>query len=273
MPGSSPATPNLSMDLCQRQATSKQSNSTYVGKYAAYINDWCTKYDEVLPCIDRVLPSANSASDWFLKLIYDQPLATRMSKSVCARFPFLSDLKCVEKDMALVGKCMQWTTKSAIDRFFGQFVPNEPLTSQKKKMASIYACIISVATAGCFHKQLTSCSKPQRKLMYDFNIMMSGNCREIAGIPETTTQEMMTTTLEILSTTPTTSLPKNDSVVENVDESLSDNNSTLILPEVPVQNSTSSNTHAEYRRNGAKTIVIDIFTVIILLIAYTSFIN
>lgn len=86
--------------------------------------------------------------------------------------------------------------------------------------------------------------------------------------------ELMTTTLEILSTTPTTSLPTNESEVENIlDESQSDINSTQIVPEVPVQNSTSSNTLAEYRRNGAQMIYIDLLTVLMLLIVCFSFVQ
>ncbi|KAL4223942.1 hypothetical protein ACF0H5_017401 [Mactra antiquata] len=286
MPGSSPATPNLSMDMCQRQASSRQMNVTFTGKHAEYINDWCTKYDKVLPCMDRVLPSANSASDWYLKLIYDQEMATRMSKSICARFPYLSNLTCVESDMMSVGKCMQWTTASAIDRFFGQFTANEPLTTPKKKMASIYACIISVATAGCFHKELLSCSKPQRKLMYDFYIMMSGNCREIAGLPETTTIESVVTTSMASTTT-----RKNDKTESSTPEQLQTNYSTEQLPRdnsvEQLETNNTSTTHAPpevtserpmdkstvkpFRaasKNGVYAIVSDFKTVFLLASAY-----
>ncbi|XP_045173923.2 uncharacterized protein LOC123535357 [Mercenaria mercenaria] len=186
MPGTSPAVPNLALDMCQRQAVAKQLNISRSGKHAEPVYKWCTVYEGVLPCLGRTLPTANSASDWYLKLIYNQTMASKMSNSLCQRFPYISNLTCVDKDMSAVGQCMQWTTKSATDHFYGHFLPRQPLTVQKKKMAAIYACIISVATAGCFHKELKSCSEPKRKLMYDFYIMLSGKCRDIAGIPQTT---------------------------------------------------------------------------------------
>lgn len=189
MPGSSPATPNPALDTCMKQAVPKEYNYARSGNHADLIQNWCSVHDDVIPCLDKTIPSASIASDWFLKLIFNETMATRMSKSLCTRFPYISNLTCVDNDMPAVGKCMQWTTKSAIDNFYRLFNNNLDLTTEQQKMASIYACIISVATAGCFHKELKSCPDPKRKLLYDYYIMLSGQCREIAGIQDTTTPD------------------------------------------------------------------------------------
>ncbi|XP_060564750.1 uncharacterized protein LOC132723961 [Ruditapes philippinarum] len=216
MPGTSPAVPNLALDMCQRQAVAKQSNTSRSGKHAEPIYKWCTVYEDVLPCLGRTLPTASSASDWYLKLIYNETMATKMSNSLCARFPYISNLTCVDGDMPAVGKCMQWTTKSATDHFYGHFLPRQPLTAQKKQMAAIYACIISVATAGCFHKELKSCSEPKRKLMYDFYIMLAGKCRDIAGVPDTTSIcKQFIFDIFVLTSLAPTQPPLGDSAPEN----------------------------------------------------------
>jgi len=44
-------------------------------------------YKDVLPCITESLPSVTSSNDVFLKLMYNDTMATKMSKSVCDRFP------------------------------------------------------------------------------------------------------------------------------------------------------------------------------------------
>lgn len=196
MPGSSPDLPNLALNMCKQQAIPKHIDVTPAGKHGSAIYSWCTVHEHVIPCLGRMLPSASSPSDWYLRLIYNETIATRMSTSICERFPHISNLMCVEEDMSKVQKCMQWTTKSAIDHFFDQFIPGVPLTDERRKMASIYACIISVATAGCFYKELKTCTQTQQKLMHDFNILLGGKCREIAGIPDITTTMIITTEME-----------------------------------------------------------------------------
>lgn len=42
MPGTSPATPNLALDMCQRQTVPKVLNISRSGKHADHVYQWCT---------------------------------------------------------------------------------------------------------------------------------------------------------------------------------------------------------------------------------------
>ncbi|KAH3888885.1 hypothetical protein DPMN_012928 [Dreissena polymorpha] len=116
----------------------------------------------------------------------------------------MANLSCVDAQIGDVQRCVSENTHFYVEKF-NKFNSGEmPGVSQENvTLPPIYACIISVATASCFHKALAlapGCSIPQRKLMYDYYTMMSGNCRTIAGVVDETPTTQESTTQETLGT-------------------------------------------------------------------------
>ncbi|XP_052802368.1 uncharacterized protein LOC128232702 [Mya arenaria] len=230
MPGSSPVKPNLVLAMCQQQATKKTLDIPRQGKSADDINAWCSEYDGVLPCLSRTLPSAIGPNDTFLQLIFNETQAFRISRSLCKRFAFrsndvglpdlpsMSNLTCVEARRPAVARCLEDSSQFAVEKYYKLFSgPRNTLPPDNRKMASIYACIISVATAGCYHRELNGhCAVAQWRLLFDYHIMLAGKCRDIAGVPETTTLPLMKTTptlevtnrMDVQADTPGIQLPE-----------------------------------------------------------------
>ncbi|WAR03388.1 hypothetical protein MAR_009946 [Mya arenaria] len=132
--------------------------------------------------------------------------------------PSMSNLTCVEARRPAVARCLEDSSQFAVEKYYKLFSgPRNTLPPDNRKMASIYACIISVATAGCYHRELNGhCAVAQWRLLFDYHIMLAGKCRDIAGVPETTTLPLMKTTptlevtnrMDVQADTPGIQLPE-----------------------------------------------------------------
>ncbi|KAK3598304.1 hypothetical protein CHS0354_029214, partial [Potamilus streckersoni] len=138
-------------------------------------------YERALLCLNSLLPIEDDTNDWYLSLVYDYDRAMTMSQSICARLSLWRNLTCVDEGIPRVMKCMRWTTQTAVAHFYR--LHNASISgADNRDTAEIYGCLISAGTANCFRRQLTSCPKKIRKLLYDYYMMLSGRCRQIAAI-------------------------------------------------------------------------------------------